>query len=129
MRNYPKYVTREAIDSLVKKLSLPKPGPFTQDWEYEVADETRVNEFLSLYENLSLNEEEKFALMIVIIGSLNDAIENGDVDDSVFSKTKELLLKEIAIHKNTIIYWSVESEELEDCFAITPFIRCIKEMI
>lgn len=104
MGNYPKYVTREAIESLVNKLSLPKPGPFTQDWEYEVSDETRINEFLSSYENLSLNEEERFALMIVIIGSLNDAIEKGDVDASILSKTNELLLNEIAIHTNTLIY-------------------------
>ncbi|NOU87515.1 hypothetical protein GC102_17235 [Paenibacillus sp. LMG 31460] len=129
MENYPKYVTREAIESLVKKLSLPEPGPFTQDWEYEVADVTRINEFLSFYENSSFNEEERFALMIVIIESLNDAIEKGDVDESILRKAKELLLKDKAIHTNTIIYWSLESEDLEDCFAITPFIRCVKEMI
>ncbi|BFT70082.1 hypothetical protein [Paenibacillus sp. P36] len=129
MDNYPKYVTREAIESLVKKLSLPKLEPFTQDWEYEVADDTRIDEFLSCYESLTLNEEEKFALMIVIIGSLNDAIEKEDVSDSIMRKAKELLLKDIAIHTNTILYWSLESEDLEDCFAITPFIRCVKESI
>lgn len=129
MENYPKYVTGEAIESLVKKLSLPKPGPFTQDWEYEVVDDTRINEFLSFYESSSLNEEEKFALMIIIIGSLNDATVTGDVDESILRKAKELLLKDIAIHTNTILYWSLENEDLEDCFAITPFIRCVKEII
>lgn len=129
MDNYPKYVTREAIESLVKKLSLPKPGPFTQDWEYEVADDTRINEFLSCYESKILNEEEKFALMIVIIESLNDAIEKSDVSEPILRKAKELLLKNIAIHTNTILYWSLEGEDLEDCFAITPFIRCVKKMI
>ncbi|MDQ0888777.1 hypothetical protein QFZ81_003865 [Paenibacillus sp. V4I9] len=126
MENYPKYVTREAIENLVEKLSLPKPGSFTQDWEYEVADDTRIDEFLSFYESSSLNEEEKFALMIIIIGSLNDAIEKGDVDESILRKAKELLLKDISIHTNTILYWSLENEDLEDCFAITPFIRCVR---
>ncbi|MGQ7887487.1 hypothetical protein [Paenibacillus violae] len=113
----------------MKKLSLPEPGPFTQDWEYEVADDTRINEFLSFYESSSLNEEEKFALMIIIIGSINDAIEKTDVDESLLRKAKELLLKDIVIHTNTILYWSLENQDLEDCFAITPFIRCVKEMI
>jgi hypothetical protein len=128
LENYPKYVTREAIESLVKKLSLPKPGPFTQDWEYEVVDDTRINEFLSFYESSSLNEEEKFALMIIIISSINDATVKGDADESILGKAKELLLQDIAIHTNTILYWSLENEDLDDCFAITPFIRCVKEI-
>lgn len=79
-----------------------------------MVDDTRINEFLSFYESSSLNEEEKFALMIIIIGSLNDATVTGDVDESILRKAKELLLKDIAIHTNTILYWSLENEDLED---------------
>ena len=39
-------VTRRTIESLARHLNLPLPGPFSQDWEYEVADPDRVAEFL-----------------------------------------------------------------------------------
>lgn len=44
------------------------------DWEYEVSDSSRVADFLFAYENFNLEKEEKFALMIVIISSYDDAM-------------------------------------------------------
>jgi len=58
-REYPEYVTKEAVDSLTQKLDLPKKDGFSQDWEYEVSDSSKVEEFLYSYENLGLNKDEK----------------------------------------------------------------------
>ncbi len=46
---YPEYVTKSAIDGLVKKVKLPAPDEFTQDWEYEVSDSSRIpNSYMTM---------------------------------------------------------------------------------
>ncbi|MGG1673090.1 hypothetical protein ACIFOE_21110 [Paenibacillus sp. NRS-1783] len=51
-----------------------------------MSDSSRITEFLYAYENIELNKEEKFALMIIIISSFNDAIVEGKAED----RTKQL---------------------------------------
>ncbi|AZK48573.1 hypothetical protein [Paenibacillus lentus] len=121
---YPEYVTKSAIEGLVKKIKLPAPDEFSQDWEYEVADSSRITEFLYAYENIELNKEERFALMIIIISSFNDAIVEGKAEAELASVIRYHLLQDINIHKNTIYYWSMlDEDELEDCYAVTSFMR------
>jgi hypothetical protein len=120
----PEYVTGEAIYSLAKKLKLPSPDIYGQDWEYIVADSTRIDEFIAFYSNSPLSIEGKFALMIVIISSYDDAIQEKSNNKCTWDKIRYYLLRDYNIHANTILYWSViENENIEDCFAITPFIR------
>ncbi|WP_019637121.1 hypothetical protein [Paenibacillus fonticola] len=118
---YPEYVTKSAIEGLVKK--IPVPDEYSQDWEYEVADSSRITEFLYAYEKIELNKEERFTLMIIIISSFNDAIVEGKVEAN-FSVIRYHLLQDINIHKNTIYYWSMlDEDDLENCYAVTSFIR------
>lgn len=126
---YPKYVTRSAIEGLVKKIKLPAPDEFSQDWEYEVSDSSRITEFLYAYENIELNIDEKFALMIIIISSFNDAIIERKADESSASLIRYHLLQDIRIHKNTIYYWAMlDEDDLENCHAVTSFMREIVYM-
>lgn len=118
--NYP---TKQAIESLIDKLSLPKPDEFTQDWEYEVTDVNRIAEFIRFYEMESISDIEKFTLMIIIIGSCNDAIEQEAFDTNLWKQVELLLIKDVDIHRNTISYWSCDDEPLEDCYYITSLIR------
>lgn len=121
---YPEYVTKSAIEGLVKKVKLPAPDEFSQDWEYEVSDSSKVSEFLQAYENIELNKEEKFALMIIIISSFNDAIVEGKAEESWANIIGYYLVKDVSIHKNTIYYWAMlDEDDLENCHAITPFMR------
>ncbi|WP_338552427.1 hypothetical protein [Paenibacillus sp. KS-LC4] len=121
---HPKYVTRSAVEGLVEKIKLPSPSEYTQDWEYEVADSNRVAEFLHAYENMDLNLEEKFALMIIIIESYNDAISENKTEKNIAALIKYHLTKDINIHINTIYYWAkLDEMDIENVFAITPFIR------
>lgn len=119
--NSPQYVTKEAIDGLSEKLGLP--NRVTQDWEYEVGDSSKVSEYIESYEKIIMSKEEKFALMIIIISSYNDALEEGKIENSIWDKIRHHLLNDISIHRNTILYWALEGEDLENCFSITPFIR------
>lgn len=69
--------TRSTIESLAKQLKLPLPNPFSQDWEYEVADPARITDFLKVYDSGRLNPDEKSMLLNVILASYNDAIDEG----------------------------------------------------
>ncbi|MEK3752359.1 hypothetical protein NYE25_29675 [Paenibacillus sp. FSL E2-8871] len=121
---YPEYVTKSAVEGLVKKIKLPAPDEFSQDWEYEVSDSSRITEFLYAYENIELNIEEKFALMIIIISSFNDAILENKAEKSSASLIRYHLLQDISIHKNTIYYWSMlDEDDQENCHAVTSFMR------
>ena len=68
-------VTREAIEKLSRELKLPEPDEFSQDWQYEVADLTRLEEFVMFYLNNKLNKNEKFTLMSLILESANDCVQ------------------------------------------------------
>lgn len=121
---YPEYVTKSAIEGLVKKINLPSPDEFSQDWEYEVSDSSRLTEFLCAYENIELNIDEKFALMIIIISSYNDAIVERKAEESSARRIRYHLLQDISIHKNTIYYWSMlDEDDLDNCHAVTSFMR------
>lgn len=121
---YPKFVTKSAIEGLVKKVKLPAPDEFSQDWENEVSDSSRITEFLYAYENIELNKDEKFALMIIIISSFNDAMVDGKAEENWASLIRYHLLQDISIHKNTIYYWSMlDEDDLENCHAVTSFMR------
>lgn len=128
--SFPKHVTGEAIRNLRNKIEFPDNIPF-QDWEYIVADSTRLSEFIAYYESLGLSIEEKFALMIVIVSSYNDALSDGEEQNATWEKIRYLLLNDIIIHRNTILYWAMldDEVELDDCHAVTPQMREIVELI
>ncbi|MFB0846905.1 hypothetical protein [Paenibacillus oleatilyticus] len=67
--------------------------------------------------------------MVLIISSLNDALEDGHSIGDLWNRVSYQLINDIKIHYNTIQYWAVEDEDLEDCFAITPSIRVIAKAI
>jgi hypothetical protein len=129
-RSFPEYVTGEAIKNLSSKIEFPDNIPF-QDWEYIVADSTRLSEFISYYESLKLSIEEKFALMIVIVSSYNDALSDGEEQNAAWEKIRCFLTNDVFIHRNTILYWAMLDDEidLEDCHAVTPQMRKIVELI
>ncbi|WP_099519288.1 hypothetical protein [Paenibacillus sp. BIHB 4019] len=121
---HPRYVTRSAVEGLVEKIKLPPPGEFTQDWEYEVSYFSKIGEFLHAYESMDLNLEEKFALMIIIVESYNDAISGNKAEENIAELIKYHLIRDVNIHINTICYWAkLDEDDIENVFAITPFMR------
>ena len=124
MTNALKYVTGAAQSFLINQLNLS--DKWDQDWEYIVADESRIEEFLEFYTRHSLSIEQRFALMIIIIGSFDDYITAHGFSSAIWSRIKLLLEQHKQIHLNTIIYWSSEQDDIEDGFAVTRYMREIE---
>ncbi len=119
--------TRSTIESLAKQLKLPLPDPFSQDWEYEIADPGRVTEFLKAYDSGRLSPDEKSMLLNVILASYNDAIDAGSADPGDWELISRYLVRDRAIHETAINYWALPDEiRLENCFAITPLMRTLR---
>ncbi|GED58709.1 hypothetical protein ABER61_22425 [Brevibacillus formosus] len=127
--NYPKYVTREVMYALAEKLNLPEPDEFSQDWQYEVANTSRIDEFLFFYENGQLECDEKFVLMIVVISSFNDLLSEKEMEFTIWEQIRRNLVRDSEIHMNTILYWSRLEEEVEDSWEITPYMREVLNLV
>lgn len=68
--------------------------------------------------------------MIIIIGSSDDALYNKDLDINLWKTISEILINEKELLNRTIEYWSRnDTEDLEDCFYITRFIRAVRSQI
>jgi hypothetical protein len=117
--------TREAIDKLALRFGLPNQ-PGMQDWEYEVSDHTRIDEFLAGYETEQLSEDEKFTLMLTIVDSFEGLARTG-VDlaaDRRWQRTIWILGNNIPLHAYAVWYWScLDAEDEDEMFCVTPFVR------
>ena len=124
-----RYVTKEAINGLVVKLGFPSPYLHQQDWEYTVGDGTRVSEWIAEYQKRTdLTDEERFALMIIIIQSFDDALSVGIADDQDWERIENALRLDSSLHQATLEYWSMSDEEDPDNdFYVTPRVRKILE--
>jgi len=122
------HATRSTIEGLAKHLKLPLPDPFSQDWEFEVADPARVTEFFKAYDSGPINLDEKSVLINVILASYNDAIEEGSAHPGDWEWISRDLVRDRAIHEAAINYWALPDEiELENCFPTTPLMRTVRE--
>jgi hypothetical protein len=117
--------TREAIDKLASRFGLPN-HPSMQDWEIEVSDPARIDEFLTVYTSGQLSDDEKFTLMETIIASFDElAATGGDLDtDTRWRLTRSLLQNNITLHAYSVWYWSrLDAEEKDEMFCVSPLIR------
>ena len=119
-----RYPTQFAIQTLAKRFNLPNSQTM-QNWEYEVADSNRINEFLKAYIEESLTEDEKFVLMEILIQSFDDSDRNlaQDID---WQCLLYLLEKNIELHATTICYWACGNTAYDLCWTVTPYLRKIK---
>lgn len=87
------YATSETEKSLSDRMGLPWFEEM-QDWDLMVADSSRITEFLNIYENDGLDNDELFALMQLIVASLDDSIrEYHDLEkDANWIKCKTILM-------------------------------------
>ena len=67
--------------------------------------------------------------MRIILESYNDYIGMHYKKDEYGEIIKSFLEREYHIHQETIKHWSCENDNLENCYAITPFIRTIRDRI
>ena len=116
---------KEIIEQLSRKLSLPYMG-FEQDWDVELADKNRIDEFISYYNENDLSAEMKYATMSILLASYDDFLNDKELDIDYRWYEIEIILKsEKGIFRDLIEHWAVDSE-IENMFRITPLIREIK---
>src|SRR5262249_46288428 len=119
-----RWPTAAAIESLARRFGLPN-SPGMQDWPWEVADGGRVDEFLRVYEGVGLSDDERVALMEIILQSFEDLGQTIGLDPR-WHRTLELLDRNIDLHAYSVWYWSdLENEDADEQWLITPFLRRI----
>jgi hypothetical protein len=119
-----RYPTRAAIDSLAARFGLPN-DPRMQDWEWEVADPGRIDEFLAAYESGELTDDERFTLMETMVQSFEELSRQVGTDPR-WPRLLDILDRHADLHLRTIWYWScLETEDLADCWQVTPFMRAL----
>ena len=118
---------KEAIESLNEKLSLPSRG-IEQDWEVELADSNRVDEFISYYNKHPLTLDEKKALMSLILASYDDFLNEEYSSNSQFwNDIRQAIESDYDLLPDILDYWSLPDEDnSENWFKITPLVRKIK---
>lgn len=116
---------QETLERLSKLLNLPFTGA-EQDWDVEMADQNRIDEFIIFYNEVELTEEMKYATMSLIVASYDDFLNSQELDkDDRWDEIKKLLISEKTVFKDLIEYWAIESEAI-DLFRVTPLIREVK---
>lgn len=116
---------KEIIEQLIKELSLPYTG-IEQDWDIEMADSNRINEFLEFYYQNDLSTDKKVAVISLVLASYEDFLNENDLEiDNRWDDIRSILESERVIFVDLINYWSLSNDE-DNLFRITPLIRSIK---
>lgn len=120
--------TRKIAESLARHFGLPLPDPFSQDWEYEVVDTSKVGEWLTAYNSGEFDSGQLTLLMKMILASYDDAMSEGSARPEDWGTIRRCLLQGRDLHEATIDYWALPDEpDLENGFAITPLMREVRE--
>ena len=82
------------------------------------------SEFLDLYEQGGLNDDDRFTLMALIVSSFDDWLSGGGTDEALSQRLRQHLVNNFTLHAATIRYWSQLVEpDLDNVFSATPFMR------
>ncbi len=114
---------KASIEKLTAALALPATG-LEQDWEVELADPSRVSDFLGAYQTLPLTPDDKIALMALMLASVDLYIGAQSEIPEDWERIAALLASERDLHQETIRYWMCEGDEdPESWFHLTPLVR------
>jgi hypothetical protein len=128
-----RWVTRASADRLNALFNLPLDDlAYEAGWEIMCCFGERTEEFLGCYETASdLTEDDRFALMAMIICSLDDRIRAMGDDPGLADRLRRQLAADFAVHEWTIYYWALwaSTPELDPdpdhIFPVTPLMRAI----
>ena len=114
-------LTKQAIISLNQAFHLPVTGR-EQDWDLELADMNRVGEFIGYLADHALNDDEKRALMALIMSSLEDLSDEKTIPPDLWEQVKCHLQANPALYADVVAKWSGKED---DGFAISPLVRSL----
>jgi len=114
-------IEAKSIELLNRLLKLPASG-FEQDWEIELSNSKRIDEFVELYQKCSdLSEADRKALMALIISSCDDALNNGSFDEVLWQKIVLIITDEKELHRDLVTYWT-SGKNTDDSFMISCYL-------
>jgi hypothetical protein len=127
---FERYIAAATRARIAALASVPEDG-WMQDWPLEVADPSRLDEFVDLLKRAE-SDDDRFALMELVLYSLDEADPAKQRDSWPVVQT--MLEREPLLYAREIIYWSLgdESDEgtwkMDDLgedegFPITPLMR------
>lgn len=111
-----------ADEKLAQMFGLPKPGRYTQDWEFETAVEPdELGALIDKFEQSELAPHEKTIMMTVIVGSLNDMLfpKKQDGWEPHWDRISKMLHADYKSYGNLVQYWKRSHVDPEDRFAIS----------
>jgi hypothetical protein len=119
-----RFPTSAAIASLAERFGFTYHQSM-QDWEWQVADEHRIGEFVDAYTCGELSENERFILMETILQSSENTRLPMDEQER-WSEIVQLLTQNAKLHAYSIYYWSCVGNETDDeVWRVSPYLRRI----
>ena len=120
-----RWVTSQSSDKLSALLGITRLDT-EQDWKFVHADALRVEEFMEMYGHSDFNEDDRFALMALIVASFDEWLGANHLSEEVMQRIQQLVIADHALHEFTVHYWCVWDEpDPENFFRATPFMRTI----
>ncbi|MCB4363034.1 hypothetical protein KIH07_04770 [Hydrogenophaga taeniospiralis] len=122
------YPATSARLSLASRFGLPYSDDM-QDWEWQVADSQRFQEFLLAYRSAKLTDDERFSLMEILVQCVEDLGLSSHAG-AVWADLEPLLVKDLPLHRTTIEYWSCRGEvDPESKFNVSPQMRKVSALL
>lgn len=113
---YWRWPTYKSIQKLASLLGLPY-SEFMQDWEWEVADPNRIQEYFGLYDQGHMSDDDKFTLMETIIQAHEDKYVNTGLLPKSWQQVKKRILSNPKLHVKSVMYWACSNEFMGPQFA------------
>jgi hypothetical protein len=124
----PRYPAASVRLSLASRFGLPYSDDM-QDWEWQVADSQRFQEFLVTYRSAELSDDERLSLMEILVQCVDDMGSSSQAG-TAWAELEPLLANALQLHGTTIEYWSCLGEaNPESQFNVSPQMRKIYALI
>jgi hypothetical protein len=125
----PPNTTAASIAKLNALLSLPATG-VDQDWEILLADADRLGEFSRLYDDPSLDDDDRRALMSLLVASVDDYLQGHPSSPPELPRIAEQIVRDGHLHRALLDYWAQGELDLPDLqFSVSPVIRDIRRRV
>jgi hypothetical protein len=123
-----RYPTRTGREALAARLGMTI-GPYSQDWEWEVAEPEHFPQWFQVYHDPTLTDDERVSLMEMLVQCVEELGRRCEAEDEVgrlpeWHAVAALLRANSMLHASTMRYWSVfGADDPEHRFAVSVSMR------